>query len=40
MLLKWKQANGSATTWKKLYQALIDAGLSELTEKRCCKKTN
>ena len=40
MLLKWKQANGSATTWKKLYQALIDAGRSELTEKRCCKKTN
>ena len=40
MLLKWKQANGSAATWKKLYQALIDAGLRELAEKRCCKKTN
>ena len=36
MLLKWKQANGSAATWKKLYQALIDAGLRELAEKRCC----
>ena len=40
MLLKWKQANGSAATWKKLYQALIDAGLRELAEKHCCKKTN
>ena len=38
MLLKWKQANGSAATWKKLYQALIDAGLRELAEKRCCWK--
>ena len=40
MLLKWKQANGSAATWKKLNQALIDAGLRELAEKHCCKKTN
>ena len=38
MLLKWKQANGSAATWKKLNQALIDAGLRELAEKHCCKK--
>ena len=40
MLRKWKQANGSAATWKKLNQALIDAGLRELAEKHCCKKTN
>ena len=40
MLLKWKEANGSAATWKKLYKALIDADLKELAEKHCCKKTN
>ena len=40
MLLKWKEANGSAATRKKLYKALIDADLKELAEKHCCKKTN
>ena len=38
MLRKWKQANGSAATWKKLNQALIDADLKDLAEKHCCKK--
>ena len=30
ILLKLKQANASAATWKKLYQASIDAGVREL----------
>ena len=38
MLQKWKVTNGSAATWKKLNQALIDADLKELAEKHCCKK--
>ena len=38
MLRKWKQTNGSAATWKKLNQALIDADLKDLAEKHCCKK--
>ena len=40
MLLKWKLANGSAATWKKLYQPLIDTGLRELAEKHCCEMMN
>lgn len=38
ILLKWKQANGSAATWKKLYQALKDADLRELAEKHSFKQ--
>lgn len=40
MLQKWKQANGSAATWRELNQALMDANLRELAEKHCCVKMN
>ena len=40
VLKDWKQAKGSAATWEKLYQTLMDANLRELAEKHCCVKMN
>lgn len=40
MLQEWKQKNGRAASWEKLYQALVDAHLRELAEKHCCKEMN
>ena len=40
VLQDWKQENGSAATWEKLYQTLMDANLRELAEKHCCVKMN
>ena len=38
MLQEWKLANRRAVTWKKLYQALMDAVLRELAGKCCSEK--
>lgn len=40
MLSHWKQANGSAATWKILFHALSHkvVGLRNLAEKHCCEK--
>lgn len=38
MLIIWKQKGGSAATYKKLNNALINVGRKDLAERHCCRR--